>query len=233
MEFKRVEGPAELQLARYCMSQMHALRSSSSKLYMHSFMPMATCEIVGSELRSVTHCSCSNAAASINRTSTSKNASEVCRVCRFGAVWFESSLCATHFACIDMRLHASLAHERRVAVAIAGWMQLLSDLNMAALRIFAIEVPAKVRMAYFGKGFPYVLWELDRYTYHYYLWLYAVLSLMRACTLCCCLPYLLFLALSNACNMYRHSCLHTVSIKTWRTWSQEGCTKPGALTRKQ
>jgi hypothetical protein len=77
-------------------------------------------------------------------------------------VWFESSLCATHFECIDMRLNASLAHERRVAVAIAGWMQLLLDLNTAALKIFDIEVQATARMAVFRKGFPYVLWDMDR-----------------------------------------------------------------------
>ena len=53
LEFKRVEGPAELQVAKYCMSQMRDMRSSSSRLYSHSFMPMATCEVVGSELRSV------------------------------------------------------------------------------------------------------------------------------------------------------------------------------------
>ena len=50
LEFKRVEGPAELQIAKYCMRD---LRSSSSRLYLHSFMRMATCEVVGSELRSV------------------------------------------------------------------------------------------------------------------------------------------------------------------------------------
>ena len=53
LEFKRVEGPAELQVAKYCMRQMRDMRSSSSRLYLHSFMPMATCEVVGSELRSV------------------------------------------------------------------------------------------------------------------------------------------------------------------------------------
>lgn len=53
LEFKRVEGPAELQIAKYCMRQMRDMRSSSSRLYLHSFMPMATCEVVGSELRSV------------------------------------------------------------------------------------------------------------------------------------------------------------------------------------
>ena len=37
-----------------------------------------------------------------------------------------------------MRLNASLAHEQRVAVAIAGWMQLLLDLNTAALKSFEI-----------------------------------------------------------------------------------------------
>ncbi|DBA81237.1 TPA: hypothetical protein ACH3X2_007050 [Trebouxia sp. C0005] len=129
LEFKRVEGPAELQIAKYCMRQMRDMRSASSRLYLHSFM-QATCEVVGSELQ-------------------------------FGAVWFESSLCATHFECIDMRLHASLAHERRVAVAIAGWMQLLHDLNTAALNIFAIEVQATARMAVFSNGFPYVLWGMD------------------------------------------------------------------------
>ncbi|KAL0031182.1 hypothetical protein WJX77_008504 [Trebouxia sp. C0004] len=51
LEFKRVEGPAELQIAKYCMRQMRDMRSSSSRLYQHSFMPMATCEVVGSELR--------------------------------------------------------------------------------------------------------------------------------------------------------------------------------------
>ena len=71
-----------------------------------------------------------------------------------------------------MRLHASLAHERRVAVAIAGWMQLLHDLNTAALNIFAIEVQATARMAVFSNGFPYVLWGMDRSTHNCYLWLY-------------------------------------------------------------
>ena len=61
-----------------------------------------------------------------------------------------------------MRLNASLAHERRVAVAIAGWMQLLLDLNTAALKIFEIEVQATARLAVFRKGFPYVLWDMDR-----------------------------------------------------------------------
>ena len=61
-----------------------------------------------------------------------------------------------------MRLNASLAHERRVAVAIAGWMQLLLDLNTAALRICDIEVQATARMAVLEQGFPYVLWEMDR-----------------------------------------------------------------------
>ena len=51
LEFKRVEGPAELQIAKYCMSKMKELRSSSSLLYLRSFMPMATCEVVGSALR--------------------------------------------------------------------------------------------------------------------------------------------------------------------------------------
>ena len=53
LEFKRVEGPAELQIAKYCMRQMRDMRNSSSRLYLHSFMPMATCEVVGSELRLV------------------------------------------------------------------------------------------------------------------------------------------------------------------------------------
>ena len=53
-----------------------------------------------------------------------------------------------------MRLNASLAHERRVAVAIAGWMQLLFDLNTAALKIFEIEVQATARLAVLSKGFP-------------------------------------------------------------------------------
>ena len=51
LEFNRVEGPAELQIAKYCMSKMKELRSSSSLLYLRSFMPMATCEVVGSELQ--------------------------------------------------------------------------------------------------------------------------------------------------------------------------------------
>ncbi|KAL0023364.1 hypothetical protein WJX77_011404 [Trebouxia sp. C0004] len=61
LEFKRVEGPAELQIAKYCMRQMRDMRSSSSRLYLHSFMPMATCEVVGSELRfgDVGTCTCS------------------------------------------------------------------------------------------------------------------------------------------------------------------------------
>ncbi|KAL0023913.1 hypothetical protein WJX79_010543 [Trebouxia sp. C0005] len=49
LEFKRVEGPAELQIAKYCMRQMRDMRSASSRLYLHSFM-QATCEVVGSEL---------------------------------------------------------------------------------------------------------------------------------------------------------------------------------------
>jgi hypothetical protein len=77
-------------------------------------------------------------------------------------VWFESSLCATHFECIDMLLHASLAHERRVAVAIAGWMQLLLDLNTAALKTLAVDLQPVARVAGFKAGFPYVLWDMDR-----------------------------------------------------------------------
>ncbi len=46
-----MEGPAELQIAKYCMSQMKDMRDSGSLLYLHSFMPIATCEVVGSELR--------------------------------------------------------------------------------------------------------------------------------------------------------------------------------------
>ena len=61
-----------------------------------------------------------------------------------------------------MRLHASLAHERRVAVAIAGWMQLLLDLNTAPLKIFETEVQATARRAVCRSGFPYVLWDMDR-----------------------------------------------------------------------
>ena len=53
LEFKRVEGPAELQIAKYCMRQMRDMRSLFSRLYLHSFMPMATCEVFGGELRSV------------------------------------------------------------------------------------------------------------------------------------------------------------------------------------
>jgi len=77
-------------------------------------------------------------------------------------VWFESSLCATHFECIDMRLNASLMHERRVAVAIAGWMELLLDLNTAALKIFATVAQETARLALLRRGFPYVLWDMDR-----------------------------------------------------------------------
>ena len=63
-----------------------------------------------------------------------------------------------------MRLHASLKHEQRVAVAIAGWMQLLLDLDTAALKTLAIKVQATTRAAMLEKGFPYVLWDMDRYT---------------------------------------------------------------------
>ncbi|KAA6428922.1 MAG: hypothetical protein FRX49_01032 [Trebouxia sp. A1-2] len=45
LEFKRVEGPAELQIAKYCMRQMRDMRSASSRLYLHSFM-QATCELL-------------------------------------------------------------------------------------------------------------------------------------------------------------------------------------------
>ena len=48
-----------------------------------------------------------------------------------------------------MRYHASLAHERPVAVVVAGWMQLLLDLNTAALKMCEIEVQATARMAVF------------------------------------------------------------------------------------
>ena len=51
LEFKPVEGPAELKIARYCMSKMREMRDGSSELYLRSFMPLATCEVVGSELR--------------------------------------------------------------------------------------------------------------------------------------------------------------------------------------
>ena len=91
-----------------------------------------------------------------------KSAFNIWCACRFGTVWFESSLCVTHFECIDMRLNASLVHERRVAVAIAGWMQLLLHLNTAVLKTFATVTQATARMALLRKGFPYVLWDLDR-----------------------------------------------------------------------
>ncbi len=61
-----------------------------------------------------------------------------------------------------MRLNASLMHERRVAAAIAGWMQLLLHLDTAALKIFATVAQATARLALLGKGFPYVLWDMDR-----------------------------------------------------------------------
>ena len=51
--------------------------------------------------------------------------------------------------CIDIRLSASLAHERHVAVALAGWMQLLFDLDISALKILELEVQATARMAVF------------------------------------------------------------------------------------
>lgn len=89
-------------------------------------------------------------------TSFARSPTDVWCTCRFGAVWFESSLCATHFECIDMRLNASLMHERRVAVAIAGWMQLLLRLNTDALHTFATYAQAIPRLA-MREGFPYLL----------------------------------------------------------------------------
>ena len=61
-----------------------------------------------------------------------------------------------------MRLNATLMHERRVAVATAGWMQFLVELDRAALKIFATVTQATARLALLRKGFPYVLWDLDR-----------------------------------------------------------------------
>jgi len=107
-------------------------------------------------------------------------------------VWLESSLCATHFECLDMRLHATLKHERRVAVAIAGWMQLLLDLNQAALNTLSTDfVQAAVRSAMLQNGFPYVLWGIDRYCYHLYC--FYVMALNQ-------------FALTNRLMQSRHSC---------------------------
>ena len=61
-----------------------------------------------------------------------------------------------------MRLNASLRHERHVAVAIAGWMQLLLHLDTAARKIFAAAAQATTRLALLRKGCPYVLWDMDR-----------------------------------------------------------------------
>ena len=49
--FKQVEGSAELQVARHCMSEMRALKEGSSMLCLHSFMPVVSCEVAGSELQ--------------------------------------------------------------------------------------------------------------------------------------------------------------------------------------
>ena len=51
LEVKRVQGPAELQIAKYCMRNTKKMRNLSSLLYLRSFMPMATCKVVGSELQ--------------------------------------------------------------------------------------------------------------------------------------------------------------------------------------
>ncbi len=89
LEFKRVEGPAELQIAKYCMSKMRALRNSSSRLYLRSFMPMATCEVVGSELRlvSLALMSCQQK----NYTNQHK------LLCQYG---FQLSLCMQVWCCV-------------------------------------------------------------------------------------------------------------------------------------
>ena len=67
-----------------------------------------------------------------------------------------------------MRLNATLNHERRVAVAIAGWMQLLFDLNTAALKTLAAQAEGTARLAVLRKGFPYPLWGSDRYMHRCY-----------------------------------------------------------------
>lgn len=124
---------------------------------------MATCEGVGSELRWVVLVFMPLfQGCVVVMTFFAKMACNIWCVCRFGAVWFESSLCATHFERIDMRLNASLMHERRVAVAIAGWMQLLLHLNTAALKTCATVAQATARLALLRKGFPYALWDMDR-----------------------------------------------------------------------
>lgn len=102
-----------------------------------------------------------------------------------------------------MRLNASLAHERRVAVAIAGWMQLLLDLNTAALKILKMEVQATARMAVFRKGFPYVLWDMDRFAHDCYLWLYKFLALGDS--LYPDVSPAQVSASSNVCILYQHS----------------------------
>ena len=61
-----------------------------------------------------------------------------------------------------MRLNATLMHERRVAVAIAGWMQFLVELDRATLKILATVTQATARLALLRKGFLYVLWDLNR-----------------------------------------------------------------------
>ena len=61
-----------------------------------------------------------------------------------------------------MRLNVSLVHERRVAAAIAGWMQLLLHLHTAALKIFATVAQGTARLALLRKGFPCVLWDVDK-----------------------------------------------------------------------
>ena len=91
-----------------------------------------------------------------------------------------------------MRLHATLKHERRVAVAIAGWMQLLLDLNQAALETLSTDsVQAAVRSAMLQNGFPYVLWGIDRYWCH--LPSFYVLALNQ-------------FALTNRLMLSHHSC---------------------------
>jgi len=75
-----------------------------------------------------------------------------------------------------MRLHASLKHERRVAVAIAGWMQLLLDLNEAALKTLTSDMQAVARSAILKKGFPYVFGGSNRY---YCCFLHSVLVCLQ------------------------------------------------------
>ena len=51
LEFKRMQGDAELQLARYYLSHVRSHRQHETPVYRATSLPCVTLEVVGDELR--------------------------------------------------------------------------------------------------------------------------------------------------------------------------------------